>query len=82
MTKRTFTVTAHWDSEAQIYYSESDIVGLHIEAATLEEFEELLMELGPELALSNHLLRPENASATLAEMIPTIIWKRPAEMAA
>lgn len=77
MAKRTFVVSAVWDEESQVFYSESDIDGLHIEAQDLEEFEEILMELGPELALSNHLLKPENASASLADMIPAILWQKP-----
>ena len=39
MDKRTFVVSSIWDAEAKVYYSESEIVGLHIEAATLDEFE-------------------------------------------
>lgn len=77
MTKRTFKVTAHWDEEAKVFYSESDIEGLHIEAATVEEFEEILMELGPELALNNHLLKSDAAQATLAELVPAILWQKP-----
>ncbi len=56
MTKRVFSVSAVWDDEAKVHYSQSDIDGLHIEAATLEEFEDLLMELGPEMIRSNHRL--------------------------
>lgn len=35
MAKRMFNVTAHWDDEAKVLYSDSDIVGLHIEATTI-----------------------------------------------
>ena len=56
--KRTFKVSAVWDAEAGVYYSESDIEGLHIEAATLEEFEAILMEVGADLVLANHVHRP------------------------
>ena len=82
MTKRTFKVSAHWDGEAKVFYSESDIEGLHIEAATIEEFEEILMELGPELALTNHLLKPGAAQATLAELVPAILWQKPQDTTA
>ncbi len=30
--KRTFTVKAIWDNEAQVFYAQSDIEGLYIEA--------------------------------------------------
>ncbi len=52
--KRTFFVAAHWDSEANVYYSDSDIDGLHIEASSLDEFESLVVELAPELIIENH----------------------------
>lgn len=59
MPKRTFTVTAVWDEESQIYYAQSDIIGLHIETETLDEFEALMMELAPDLVVANHLSRPD-----------------------
>ena len=52
--KRTFWVRARWDSEAQVYWSESDIRGLHIEAATLDEFQDVLREVVPDLIAANH----------------------------
>ena len=76
MTRKIFKVAAVWDDEAKVFYSQSDIDGLHIEAATLEEFEALLLELGPEMALANHLL-PDNSDAPLAELVPAIIWQKP-----
>ena len=33
--KRTFRVKAVWDVAAKVFYSQSDIEGLHIEAADL-----------------------------------------------
>lgn len=53
--KRTFFVAAQWDSEASVFYSDSDIDGLHIEASSLDEFESLVVELAPELVVENHL---------------------------
>ena len=52
--KRTFTVKAVWDEDAQVFYAESDIEGLHIEAANLDEFEELIVDAAPELIMANH----------------------------
>jgi hypothetical protein len=53
--KRNFSVEAIWDAEAKVYISRSDIVGLHIEAATIEEFEEVLHDVATELIVANHL---------------------------
>ncbi len=77
MIKRTFTVTALWDEEAEIFFSKSDIDGFHIEAETIEEFESLMMKLGPDLIVANHILKPENSGLSLSDMIPTILWQRP-----
>ena len=52
--KRVFTVKALWDDEAQVFYAQSDIEGLHIEAASLDEFEEIMLDAAPELILVNH----------------------------
>ena len=51
--KRTFTVKAIWDNEAQVFYAQSDIEGLHIEAASLDEFEEIVLDTAPELIMVN-----------------------------
>ena len=37
--KRSYLVRARWDDNARVFWSDSDINGLHIETATLEEFE-------------------------------------------
>ena len=52
--KRTFTVKAIWDNEAQVFYAQSDIEGLHIEATSLDEFEEIMLDTAPELIMVNH----------------------------
>lgn len=59
MAKRMFNVTAHWDDEAQVFYSDSDIIGLHIEAATIDAFEAVMIDMVPELVVANHLIREE-----------------------
>lgn len=53
--KRVFTVEAIWDDEAKVFYSESDISGLHIETKTLEEFEEVMNDVAAELIVANHM---------------------------
>ncbi len=77
--KRTFTVRAVWDAEAGVFYSESDISGLHIEAATIEEFESLLKELGPQLIMANHIKPGEHSSMPIEDLVPTILWQRPTD---
>ena len=49
---RHFFIKAIWDDEAQVFYSESDIKGLHIEAETLAEFEAVLEAFWCRLCLS------------------------------
>lgn len=75
--KRSFTVRAVWDEKAGVFVSESDIVGLHIEAATVEEFEVLMMEFAPELIAANHLDAHEMKTRPLKDWIPAILWQRP-----
>ncbi|MBA4804603.1 MAG: DUF1902 domain-containing protein [Brevundimonas sp.] len=48
-----YTVTAVWDADAGVYWSQSDIVGLNVEAATLSEFVDLVETLAPELMRDN-----------------------------
>ena len=50
----TFWVRARWDSEAGIFRSESNIIGLHLEATTLDGFQEIMVGLVPELIEANH----------------------------
>jgi hypothetical protein len=50
----TYFVRALWDDEAKVYVSESDIKGFHIEAATLEEFESVILEHAGEFVIENH----------------------------
>lgn len=77
MTNRSFFVRACWDDEAKVYYSESDIHGLHIEAATIEEFEEIMQEVAPELIINNHVTAEEMSSTPFKNLIPSILWNRP-----
>jgi hypothetical protein len=82
MAKRMFSVTAHWDDEAKVFYSKSDIIGLHIEAATIEEFEAVMMDVAPGLVIANHVSKAELASAAPEDLIPAILWQRPTGKAA
>ncbi len=52
-----FYVKAIWDPEAEVWCSESNIVGLVLETATLGEFEALMRNLAPELLAENMEIR-------------------------
>lgn len=67
-----FFVRAVWDEEAKVFVSESDIVGLHIEAATLEEFREIMVDIAPELVLANHVTNDDLLTKSLRELVPVI----------
>ena len=75
--KHTFRVKAVWDADAGVYYADSDIEGLHIEAATLDEFESIMLEVAPELIMVNHRSLSDLAQNPLKDLIPAIVWQRP-----
>jgi hypothetical protein len=77
MTNRTFRVRVLWDEEANVFYSESDIVGLHVEAPTFEEFEAVLMEVAPDLIVANHMTSADFASTPLRDLMPAIVLEMP-----
>lgn len=54
---KTYYVSAAWDPEAGVWISQSDIPGLNVEAATLGEFEELVLALAPEMLSENENIR-------------------------
>ncbi len=80
--KRNYFVRACWDADAKVYYAESDIDGLHIEAGTIDEFEAAMLDLAPELILSNHYNASELADTPLKDLVPAILWQRPAAASA
>ncbi|MDD9909637.1 MAG: DUF1902 domain-containing protein [Ahrensia sp.] len=73
----TFFVKALWDDEAKVFTSQSDIIGLHIEAETLKEFEELVLDCAVDLVLANHVSPEDIANKPLRDLVPTIVWQRP-----
>ena len=77
MEKRSFFVRACWDAEAGVFYSESDISGLHIEAESIEQFEALMLEFAPELVMTNHVSAPNFMSTPVKDWMPAIFWQRP-----
>lgn len=75
--KRTFYVRALWDEDAKVFYCESDISGLHIEAPTIEAFEAAMEDHAVELIVANHLSAEDISSKPLRDLIPAIVWQRP-----
>ncbi|MEM6713204.1 MAG: DUF1902 domain-containing protein [Pseudomonadota bacterium] len=80
--QRTFYVRAIWDAENQVYFSESDIEGLHIETATIDQFEDVMRDAASELIVANHLTIEDYRSQRIADLIPAILWQRPEDAAA
>ncbi len=76
VSKRNYIVKAIWDEDAGVFYSESDIVGLHIEAKSLDEFEKIMHENAFDLVVANHIKPQELAKSKIADLIPTIFWER------
>ena len=69
----TFHITAVWDDEAGLFYSDSNIIGLHVEAETIEEFRVIVADLAPELILANHVTNDDLLNKPLKDLIP-MIW--------
>jgi hypothetical protein len=81
MTNRSFYVRAVWDTEEELFFSESNIIGLHLEAPTFEAFEEALMDVAPDLIVANHLTAADLANTPLRDLVPAIvIEKQPAKV--
>ncbi|WP_207105877.1 DUF1902 domain-containing protein [Rhizobium sp. CFBP 13726] len=80
--KRTFFIKAVWDEEARLFYSESDIEGLHIEAPDVDSFEDVIFDVAIDLIVANHISAEDLAHKPVKYLIPAILWQRPAEMTA
>lgn len=72
MAHQSFYIRARWDEEAKVFFSESDISGLHIEAESLEEFEKILDDIALELIIANHIEPEVIATRSPKEWVPTI----------
>jgi predicted RNase H-like HicB family nuclease len=56
---KTYTVACLWDDEAGMWYvAETDVPGLATEAATVEEMEQKLLRMIPELVELNDSRQP------------------------
>ena len=67
---KIYHVKAVWDAEAEVFYAETDIPGLHVEAATMTEFFQAVEELAPQMIVANDSPLPSNrAEQTRRPMI-------------
>ncbi len=57
---------AIWDEVAEVFYSKCDIDGLHIEAESIEEFCDSMLDLAPELIMANHVSSHDLVSRPIA----------------
>lgn len=51
--QKTYHVKAVWDGEAEVFFAETDIPGLHVEAATMADFVQAVEELAPQMIEAN-----------------------------
>ena len=61
-----FYVKALWDVETEIYYSETNIPGLVVEAPTPAEFQALVANLAPEMLQDNAGIHAETVKISLS----------------
>lgn len=64
-----FYVKAIWDEENKIYYSESNVRGLHIETPTYELFKEVVFDVIDELIEAYH---PELNNKNNKKSVPDV----------
>ncbi|MEO9685693.1 MAG: DUF1902 domain-containing protein [Tateyamaria sp.] len=72
-----FYIKALWDEESGVFYSESDIMGLHIEAETVEEFQAIMKDLAPAMIMENHVSKKDFSKKSILDMIPSIFFTPP-----
>ncbi len=75
--KHEFYVNAVWDEEANVFYTDSNIKGLHIEADTIEEFSDLVKEFAPELVIENHFSNKTLKETSFRDLITPIFFRFP-----
>jgi len=73
MAQRRFTVRAIWDAEASVWIADSDIIGLHVEAPTLSEFQDLVGEFAADLIVANHFSADDLENSELRDLIPAVV---------
>ncbi|HEY5107350.1 MAG TPA: DUF1902 domain-containing protein [Caulobacteraceae bacterium] len=48
-----YVIEAIWDAEAGVYFAKSNLPGLNIEAATVQEFVAIVQDVAPDLIAAN-----------------------------
>ena len=69
-----FYIRPIWDDEAKIYYSDSNIIGLHLEARSIDELFAIADEVAIDLVLANHISQDDIFAKPLKEMISTMCY--------
>lgn len=75
--KCTFFDRAVWDDEVNVWYSETDIEGLIINAKDLNEFEEVMNEFAGDRVLENHWRRGQVPEEMINKTVPIILSQGP-----
>ncbi|HWK45643.1 MAG TPA: DUF1902 domain-containing protein [Stellaceae bacterium] len=67
MAKTQFSVSAHWDADADLWWSSCDEAPLATEAPTFEELLENVVDLVPEIIALNERFKPGDAIEILMQ---------------
>ena len=67
-----FYIRPVWDDEAKVYVSASNIIGLNIEAETVDEIYEIAKEYAVDLIIANHLSELDVLNNPIKDLIPFI----------
>ena len=67
-----FYIRPVWDEDAKVYISDSNIVGLNIEAKTVKEIYDIAQECAVDLILANHLTEFDIKNHPIKDLIPSI----------
>lgn len=72
-----FYIRPRWDDEAKIYYSDSNIIGLHLEAPSIDELFAIADEVAIDLVLANHISQDDIfAKLSYGKWCPKIGWHK------
>lgn len=71
--RKVFNVWPLWDREVERLISQTDIWGLNVETATLEEFTEVVVDLAHEMIAANH-------ADEIAGKLPVVVIHPPGEL--
>ena len=69
--QKTYHVKAVWDAEAEVFYAETDIPGLHLEAPTMAELFKAAEELAPQMIMANDSSLSANRADQIGQLTLT-----------